>query len=635
MRKLKTKIENSIETFIDIDRRLKKLFQIVLDSLIAIFALELAFIFKFEMPLFSSLENFLIIYLVAVASCIFSFFHLNLYRSFLRHTSTNMIPLILGGSLLAITIFFVADLLTIQSLSLTVSLLFGIFLFLGITSSRLALRLLFLLSLSGTKKRIAVYGAGIAGSQCIRALKFSAEYKVCLIIDDDPNLQGKQMYGLEVCSFEYSCNIINAEGIELILLAMPSISPVERNKIVNSLTGLPVSVKTIPSMTSLISQTSEMTQFKDVSIEDLLGRKTVKPNLSLLKKNILNKEVLVTGAGGSIGRELCKQIIAQKPKLLVLLDVSEASIYKTQQILEPLSIKCDVPLRSFIGSVQDIEFLHTIFSTNYIHTIYHAAAYKHVPLMEQNILQAINNNSVGTLKIAQAAMKYKVESFTLISTDKAVNPTNVMGASKRLAELICLSMNDEHQTCFSIVRFGNVLGSSGSVVPLFKSQLKKGGPLTVTDPDITRYFMTISEAVQLVIQANSMSTGGEVFILNMGKPVKILELAIKMSKLAGFEPFLANSHNKNGGNIEITFTGLRPGEKMYEELFVGDSLQKTEHPRIMKAFEKPQELKKLNKNIINLSLQLTEGNHKEFYKKLTEMTGYSSTVEASDPEDFV
>jgi len=347
----------------------------------------------------------------------------------------------------------------------------------------------------------------------------------------------------------------------------------------------------------------------------LLGREIVKPVHDLLEKHITGKTVLVTGAGGSIGSELCRQILKLEPDHLLLIDVSEFAIYNISQELETLALDLRVKLSPYVGSVHDRAFVASILDENKVQTIYHAAAYKHVHLMEHNVGQAIKNNSLGTSVMAEEALRAKVSNFTFISTDKAVHPINIMGASKRLAERICQSMNSKQtKTQFSIVRFGNVLGSSGSVVPLFKKQIEAGGPITITHPQVTRYFMTISEAVQLVIQASAMSNGGDIFVLDMGKPVKIIDLAFKMVHLSGLTTYIENNEKGEKGDIAIHVTGLRPGEKMYEELSYGDNLTATFHPMIMKVQEEPVSLDQMKGLIAELE-RLVEANNTTLLKK--------------------
>ena len=396
------------------------------------------------------------------------------------------------------------------------------------------------------------------------------------------------------------------------------------------LPSYPLKVKTIPSISSLISGASLITDFKDLKVEDLLGRAPVHCNTDLMAKTITNKSVLVTGAGGSIGSEICKQIIQWKPKQLIMLDVSEFAAYVLLEDLKAIPASKGIDLITLIGSVQDRRFIKKIFERFPVDTAYHAAAYKHVPLMEQNVMQCIANNVFGTLNMAESAISTNVKNFILVSTDKAVRPANFMGASKRLAELICQTLPlVEQETCFTIVRFGNVLGSSGSVVPLFKKQIERGGPITLTHPDITRYFMTVTEAAQLVIQAGSIAKGGEVFVLDMGNPIKIMDLAKKMVSLSGLK--LVSDANKGikSDEIEVTISGLRPGEKLHEELSYNEDLVKTIHPRINATIESPMPLEKLKSLLNSLEKCINLGDHDKLFKLVASVSDGIPNIKAS------
>jgi FlaA1/EpsC-like NDP-sugar epimerase len=441
--------------------------------------------------------------------------------------------------------------------------------------------------LNRSSASVLIYGAGSSGRQLHLSLNQSPEYTPLAFVDDDEKLFRSSIQGLRVHSPSEISDLVSRYKIEKILLAFPSAAISRRNKVLNLLEGLPCEVLSIPSMVDLVSGRESIDQLKEVSIEDILGRDVVPPDEKLMEKNIAGKVVLVSGAGGSIGSELCRQIILLNPSVLVLLDHSEFGLYAIDKELNKLKIsnaKLKTKIIPLLGSVQNRSRLNSIFDKFQVKTIFHAAAYKHVPLVEYNTVEGIRNNVFGTLNCVSAAMKSGVESFVLISTDKAVRPTNVMGASKRLAELILQAFAKEqgHNTVFSMVRFGNVLGSSGSVVPLFRSQIKTGGPITVTHPEITRYFMTIPEASQLVIQAGAMGVGGDVFVLDMGESIKIADLASKMVHLSGYS---IKDNDNPEGDIAIKFSGLRPGEKLYEELLIGNNVMGTNHDRIMMAQE--------------------------------------------------
>jgi FlaA1/EpsC-like NDP-sugar epimerase len=438
-------------------------------------------------------------------------------------------------------------------------------------------------------RRLLIYGAGSAGRQLASALANSAELRPVGYLDDDDRLHGQTLNGLKIYNPSRLEELVIKLNVHDVLLAMPSASRTRRNEVLELTRKARVQVRTLPGLADLAQGNVQVSDLKELDIEDLLGREPVVPNPLLLGKNIASKVVLVTGAGGSIGSELCRQIIKAKPTALLLVELSEFALYAIHQELEKklqqTQVACElVPL---LGNVQDGKRMADILSSWQPATVYHAAAYKHVPLVEQNPGQGIQNNVFGTMTLAKLAVQHGVADFVLISTDKAVRPTNIMGASKRLAEMVLQALaqstsQSNGKTRFSMVRFGNVLGSSGSVVPLFRRLIKEGGPITVTHPEVTRYFMTIPEAAELVIQAGAMAEGGDVFVLDMGESVKIVDLAHRMIELSGLS--LKDEANPDG-DIAIDVTGLRPGEKLYEELLIGDDPRSTAHPRIMKAHE--------------------------------------------------
>jgi len=430
-------------------------------------------------------------------------------------------------------------------------------------------------------KRVLVYGAGDAGIQLVSALEHSKEYCPVGLIDDAKDLQGSYIKGLTVGSIEDINSIIDQHKAEEVLIAIPSASRVRKLAIINELEPYPVMVRTLPGVSELAGGNVSVGDLREVSIKDLLGRDAVEPNQALLGQDIANKVVMVTGAGGSIGSELCRQITHLQPNALILYEMSELALYNIEKELSGLDK--NVSIYPILGSVNNQSRLKNVLKYFKVDTIYHAAAYKHVPMVEFNNSEGVENNVLGTLSCAQAAIQEKVSTFVLISTDKAVRPTNTMGTTKRVAELVLQALSTtQSDTKFTMVRFGNVLGSSGSVIPLFRKQIKDNGPVTVTDKNITRYFMTVSEAVELVIQAGAMGTGGDVFVLDMGEPVHIDDLARKMIHLSGLE---VKDGNNPEGDIEIHYTGLRPGEKLYEELLIGDNVSDTENPLIMRAQE--------------------------------------------------
>jgi len=434
-----------------------------------------------------------------------------------------------------------------------------------------------------SRPKVLIYGAGSTGRQLAAAMANSPEMQVVGFLDDDERLHGHVLNGQPIYNPSDLNNLVATLNISDVLLAMPSLSRRRRNEILSQIRVARVAVRTLPSVTDLAQGKVSISDLRELDIDDLLGREPVAPNHILLAKNIVGKVVLVTGAGGSIGSELCRQILSVAPAKLLLIEQSEFALYGIHQELEGKLVGRETALVPLLASVQDDDRMCEIMSTWHPDTVYHAAAYKHVPLVEHNPAAGIKNNVLGTLRTAKAAAEHGVSDFVLISTDKAVRPTNVMGASKRLAEMALQALAATNTgSKFSMVRFGNVLGSSGSVVPKFRQQIRDGGPITLTHAEVTRYFMTISEAAQLVIQAGAMAKGGDVFVLDMGQPVKIMDLARRMVELSGLT--VKDEHNPEG-DIQIAVTGMRPGEKLYEELLIGDNPKSTVHPRIMKAHE--------------------------------------------------
>ena len=517
------------------------------------------------------------------------FARLGLYRAVLRYLTFQALFVVTAGAVISATLLAALSFYMSDPFPRTVPIIYGAFLALFCGGPRVIVRSLVAQSYSTQSKEVLIYGAGSGGRQLAMALRSSGDYRVRAFIDGDSTLCNTMILGLPVIAIEDAMPIINKYDVSQVLLAVPSAKRSRRKVILDELAKLPVEVLTVPDMTDIVSGKAKIDELKDVAIEDLLGRDPVAPQQVLLEANIKDKVVMVTGAGGSIGSELCRQIVEQSPKSIILFELSEFGLYQIDRELNQLKLEkgltCDIiPL---LGSVQRQHRLETTMSSFGVQTVYHAAAYKHVPLVEFNVIEGVRNNIYGTYYAACAAIKAGVESFVLISTDKAVRPTNVMGTTKRMAELGLQALADQENaksngTRFCMVRFGNVLGSSGSVIPVFKKQIASGGPVTVTHPDITRFFMTIPEAAQLVIQAGAMGKGGDVFVLDMGESVKITDLACNLIQLSGLDvKSEANPH----GDIEIKFTGLRPGEKLYEELLIGDNVKQTAHERIMTAHE--------------------------------------------------
>ncbi|WP_233246938.1 nucleoside-diphosphate sugar epimerase/dehydratase [Limnohabitans sp. Rim8] len=471
------------------------------------------------------------------------------------------------------------------------------------------------------RPKVLIYGAGATGRQLADALANSHEMRVAGFLDDDAQLIGQVLNGQPIFHPDTLADLVVSRGVSDVLLAMPSINRTRRNEILLKISQAKVAVRTLPSVNELAQGRVQTSDLRELDIDDLLGRDAVPPDQVLLGKNIKNKVVLVTGAGGSIGSELCRQILDVGPQTLLLVELSEFALYQIHGELSAKAQGKGVELIPLLASVQDARRVNELMGTWKPDTVYHAAAYKHVPLVEHNPAEGLKNNVLGTLTVAKAAADSGVKSFVLISTDKAVRPTNVMGASKRLAEMVLQAMAAGMPvTKFSMVRFGNVLGSSGSVVPKFRQQIKDGGPITLTHSEITRYFMTIPEAAQLVIQAGSMAEGGEVFVLDMGQPVKIIDLAKSMIELTGLT--LKDASNPEG-DIEIEITGLRPGEKLYEELLIGDDPKQTSHPRIMKANERFLDLSSLELRLAALSQALATNDVEQMLVLLQDLvTGY-------------
>ena len=543
------------------------------------------------------------------------FVRIGLYRAVLRYVSFRVLWTISLGMIFS-TVFLVLSAFYFGVLlPRTVSIIYFAFAMLLAGGVRLIFRNL-INATKLTRTPVIIYGAGSSGRQLQQALYQGTEFYPVAFVDDNPATQGLVLQGISVNNPEELNRLITRHHVEKILLAMPSCSRSRRQEIINSLERFNCEVLSIPGMADLVNGRAKIDQLNEVSIEDLLGREATEPIPELMSANIQGKNVMVTGAGGSIGSELCRQIVRYRPHSLVLFELSEFGLYSIERELQAIcaSEELDIELVPLLGSVQRQHRLQAVMTHLHIETVYHAAAYKHVPLVEFNVVEGVRNNIFGTLFTAQAAIEAGVETFVLISTDKAVRPTNTMGATKRLAELILQALaKEQSRTRFCMVRFGNVLGSSGSVVPLFRQQIRAGGPITVTHPEIIRYFMTIPEASQLVIQSGAMGVGGDVFVLDMGPPVKILDLAHRMIRLSGLT--VRDSQHPDG-DISITITGLRPGEKLFEELLIGDEVSGTTHPRIMTAKEVMMPWKELSELLIALDRACHDFDHESIRELL-------------------
>lgn len=584
-------MKNFLKRLAELSRPAKTALQITVDAALIFLSFVVALLIRLESLSLLSKPQVWFALLTAIALTLLAIHVSGLYRTIVRFLTGKTLVTIGFGALIAAVALPIAGLAFQANLPRSIPIIFGIFVFLCLGGARFAARQVFRNSVRLIKRPVIVYGAGESGLQLLNALFHGREYAPIALVDDDHGLHNLSVGGLRVYAPEQIEELTQTTGAQIVLLAIPSASRVRRREIVQAIQNLGLEIKTIPGMMDLISGKARIAELSTVNPEDLLGRDPVPPDTALLSKNVTDCSVMVSGAGGSIGTELCRQILAQNPSTLVLFEVSEFALYSIEAELSETAARLQKPTRiiTVLGSVQHPRRLEAAIKAFRVQTIYHAAAYKHVPLVEENVVEGIRNNVFGTLAITDAARKLGVRNFILISTDKAVRPTNVMGASKRIAELICQAhARETTQTVFSMVRFGNVLGSSGSVIPRFREQIERGGPVTVTHKDITRYFMTIPEASQLVIQAGAMAKGGDVFVLDMGEPIRILDVATSMIKLHGLKPYLADHPDQasaKDGDIAICITGLRKGEKLYEELLIGNNPSPTAHPRIMTASE--------------------------------------------------
>ncbi|MGO4999082.1 polysaccharide biosynthesis protein [Oceanisphaera sp. W20_SRM_FM3] len=566
-------------------RSVKRLISVALDVLFITLAFWGALVLRLDTSsILYSTSHWLLLLAVLPATLIY-FIRFGLYRAVLRYMGYHATVVMVGGVAVSAIAMVLAAYYFEVRIPRTVPVIYGAIALLLCGGARTLARALYNQSTKKYKAPVIIYGAGASGRQLNTSLLHGSEYRAVAFVDDNPLLQKALLQGLMVHSAEDLPQLIKRYDAKILLLAIPSCSRQERRDIVDKLAVLPIDILTIPGMADLVSGKAKVSELQEVTIEDLLGRDPVAPFAELISANIKDKVVMVTGAGGSIGSELCRQIVQQQPISLVLFETSEFALYQIDQELTNLcqAEGYQVRIVPIMASVQRQNRLEAVMSAFGVHTVYHAAACKHVPLVEYNVVEGVRNNVFGTWRAAEAAINCGVETFVLISTDKAVRPTNVMGTSKRLAELVLQGLAlRQSETRFCMVRFGNVLGSSGSVVPLFKKQIRAGGPITLTHEEITRYFMTIPEAAQLVIQAGAMGKGGDVFVLDMGEPVRIIDLARKMIRLMGYEEKTINNPD---GEIEINVTGLRPGEKLYEELLIGGNEAETQHPRIRTANE--------------------------------------------------
>ncbi|MGY2264176.1 MULTISPECIES: polysaccharide biosynthesis protein [unclassified Pseudomonas] len=642
-------------------RRQKRAFQVVTDVFLVWFALWMAFVVRLGIDeLINPFTEYLWLFLSATVIAIPLFVRFGMYRAVMRYFGNDALIAIikavsLSSLILALVVYWSGN----HQLFVPRSVIFNYWWLsmVMIGGLRLAMRQYFLGDWFAAAQhvpftnrddglpKVAIYGAGAAGNQLVAALRMGRLLRPVAFIDDDSSIADRVISGLHVYKPKHIQQMVDVTGAQQILLAIPSANRGRRREILTFLEGFALHVQSVPGFMDLASGRVKVDDIQEVDIADLLGRDSVPPQDELLEHCIKEQSVLITGAGGSIGSELCRQILTLQPTTLLLYEHSEFNLYSILQELEQRIVResLSVKLLPILGSVRNQEKLFDVMKTWRVNTVYHAAAYKHVPMVEHNIAEGVLNNVMGTLSAAQASLRANVANFVLISTDKAVRPTNVMGSTKRLAEMTLQALSSEiapvlfgetsnvsrvNKTRFTMVRFGNVLGSSGSVIPLFHKQIKSGGPLTVTHPKITRYFMSIPEAAQLVIQAGSMGLGGDVFVLDMGEPVKIVELAEKMVHLSG----LSIRSDKNlQGDISIEFTGLRPGEKLYEELLIGDNVVTTPHPMIMSANEDYLPWEVLKARLTELLSAVEQDDYTRVRQLLREtVSGYSPDGEIVD-----
>ena len=622
--------------FLDLPKTEKLIFSILIDCFLCITTVWISFYLRIGYFPFGK-----VLVLPSIASAVFAipvFYLSGLYRTIFRYTGW---PALLSVSksifIYALLFSFLITFVSFKDIPRTIGFIQPILLFFAVGCSRAFVGYwigdLYKNRLKESKlPKAIIYGAGYAGRQLSIALEDNNSFKVVGFIDDDPLKNGRVLRGKPIYLAKKLEFLVNNKNIKYLFLALPKMQSSKRNKIINKVSKYNLLIRTLPNISDLAKENIVKSDLIELEIDDLLGRDKVEPNEVLMQKNIKSKVVLVTGAGGTIGSELCRQISKIKPKKLLLLDSNEFSLYSILNEIETLQNGKDLEIIPILASVQDKKKISILLNTWKPDTIYHAAAYKHVPIVEQNLAEGLKNNVFGTLVIAEASIKSKVSNFVFISTDKAVRPTSVMGASKRLGEMILQALYDKKSskeiTKFSIVRFGNVLDSSGSVIPKFRQQIKDRIPITLTHPDVSRYFMTIKEAAELVIQASAMSDGGDVFVLDMGDSVKIIDLAKKMINLSGLK---LKEGNNFEGDISIEITGLRPGEKLYEELLIGNNANLTMHPKILRAKEDFLGWAILSKNLVDLEKLISDNDAKKIIKIMEKLvSGYKPSAIIQD-----
>lgn len=630
----------SLKTWVASQSRLiKQAIMIIVDSLLVLFALWLSFSLRWG-ELYVPQSGVLVLILASPLYSIPVFSYFGLYHAIVRYINFETLWNVVKAVTLSSLIFtLIVNLTAVKIVPRSVTLINWMVTILFVGGVRVFAHWWFRELISNVSKaskpdfnRVIIYGAGEAGIQLAISLLNNKKYQPVAFVDDDRSLHRKVIHGISIYKPEQLSNLKSRLNVNQVLLAMPSISNSRRKAIIESIEPLSLRVKTVPPVNDIVSGDYKLEEVREIEIDDLLGRDPVQPDNKLISHCITGKNVMVSGAGGSIGSELCRQIMLHDPSRLVLFEISEYNLFNIERELHdkyPDALTRIIPV---LGSVQDRSRVDQIIRLHQIQVIYHAAAYKHVPMVEQNPVEGVSNNIFGTQAIGRSALDNNVEYFVLVSTDKAVRPTNVMGATKRVSEMIVQSLaNRSEHTHFCMVRFGNVLDSSGSVVPLFREQIKSGGPVRVTHRDILRYFMTIPEAAELVIQAGALSENGEVFILDMGEPVRIYELARKMIHLAGYQ--VRDSSNPDG-DIEITFTGLRPGEKLFEELLIDNNVSGTRHPRIVQALEAELDIETLSNTLQSIEQAVVKHDVEALYTLLESIvTGYHHTGITADQSD--
>lgn len=608
--------EHNVDSILSLSRWKKQTLKVGLDVVLLPFCLWLAFALRLDALWPGKLTQFAWLFPWTVALAIPLFIRAGMYRAMVRYVGIRSI--VSMAEAITLHVALLTAVLIIggsQGFPRSVLAIYWALCLLLVAGSRLFVRayLRHYMKVKGEPRRAVIFGAGQRGAELAHALQESLEYTPVAFIDDKQALHHTEIHGLPVYSSDRLGKLIAERGAEDLFLAIPSASKSRIREVLFRFEDLPINVRTVPAIADLVTRISDSRKFDAEDVSDIIGRDPVPVDEEMLQPTVLGKSVMVTGAGGSIGSELCRQILSIKPSKLILFEVSEVALYLIDRELRATG-STSTEIISVIGTVTDREKTRSVIQRYGVQTIYHAAAYKHVPLVEENPVAGVENNTFGTWNLANVAVAENVDTFVLVSTDKAVRPTNVMGASKRLAELCIqgLAMRPSG-TRFTIVRFGNVLGSSGSVVPLFQEQIADGGPVTITHPEVTRYFMTIPEASSLVIQAASMGQGGDVFVLDMGQSIKILDIAKRLIRLAGLRVRNADCPS---GDIEILYTGLRPGEKLYEELLIGENPESTPHPRIIRAREADLEWSQLTKILGDLEIACRNFDSDEVRAKL-------------------